>query len=727
MDINTKFNEGSEGYSMLVDILSTVKLARYMVGLEGDRLYAKDLEKDKTGKIKVDITKPHILEDVNYFRKAAITFERTGKYTEAYPSKDPNSTYRKYWDEERRRCIEGYVRSSDGEWITGDHYFYLNYSKIMKTIIVGKRAEDGTVQAKRDEGFPDFWDSDYWYFHYIEQAEREGKYGVVLKARGKGYSFKAAAMLARNYELFGLSKSYALASDTEYLDSDGLLSKAWDIIDFNTKFVGFARKLRLKDTAMHKKAGYKRPGDPAERGARSEVIGVTLKNNPGKVRGKRGKLILWEEAGIFPNILKSWRIAQRSLEEGNRVFGFMAAYGTGGELGANFEGMESMFYNPEAYNIKPLPNMYDKNAEKNLCGFFVPDYLNRADCYDRNGNSDVIKALEEIIEKRLKLKYSSVKQEDIAQAKAEGALTPQEAIMRIEGTVFPVEELKSALSEILPKIKSFTASHYIGNLYWKDAISVEFKPDFSANPIREWPIKDINKEGAVEIFEMPKRDYTGEVARGRYIIGVDPVDDEYGSSAFSLLVMDLFTDNIVAEWTGRYRTANQNFDMAHKIAVFYNAEINYENKLKGMFSYFDRKNALAYLCDTPSILQDMDYVATKERYGNKRKGTPPTGQINIWGRRLQADWMLSYNDYYGELNFKKIRSIGYIREGISWNKDGNFDRISAGIMLFILREDKRKALSRKDESRDIEDDYSDDPFFTDEEFNENYDVALETY
>jgi len=193
VSIKTKFKDGTESYSMLHDFVDTIQLVQNF--LDPKRLKAKDLKRDSKGRIKVNITKPHILENMNYFRAAAISFEKTGKYTDAYPSKDPNSSYRKFWDEEKRRCKEGHVRKSDGEWVTGYHYYYLNFSQIQKTIIVGERAEDGSIEADRISGFPDFWDGDYLFFHYVSQGRKAGKYGSVLKSRGQGFSYKASAML----------------------------------------------------------------------------------------------------------------------------------------------------------------------------------------------------------------------------------------------------------------------------------------------------------------------------------------------------------------------------------------------------------------------------------------------------------------------------------------------------------------------------------------------------
>lgn len=721
MEIRTRFKKGTEQYNELIDWIESVELLKRM--LDPNRKSAKDMPKDKQGKIIVDISRPHILANTDYFRKAAIKFKKYGYYTDAFPSTDPQSPFKKFWDEEKRRCREGYIRKSDGEWITGYHYFYLNYSPIMKTEIIGDTVQGGSIQADRIEGFPDFWDGDYLYFHYLDQAEKLGNYGSVLKTRGRGYSYKGGMKLARNYQLYGKSKSYALASDTEYLDTDGLLNKAWDNLSFNNKFLGFAKRLRLKDTMMEKKSGYKKPGDSTEYGFMSSIIGVTLKNAAGKARGKRGKLILWEEAGIFPNILISWRIAQKSLEDGNRVFGMMVAFGTGGEKGANFEGLQALFYKPHAYRVYAIENVFDRNIKGQVCGFFHPEYLNRADCYDKDGNSDVIKALEEVIENRLLIKYSATDSDDIAQAKAEEPITPQEAIMSTESSVFPVDELKNRLAEVVPTLETFTAPHYIGDLVWSGYDSAEFKPKFDKTPIREWPVKRLDTEGAIEIFEQPKL-IDGKAHRGRYIGGADTVDDDYGTSYFYIGILDLFTDSIVAEWFGRYRKASSNFDLALKLAVYYNAEINYENKLKGMYSYFYKKGKIHYLADTPEILQDNDYIAKKEAYGNKKKGTPPTPAINAWGRRLQADWMLTYNSYYDDLNFKHIRSIGYMREAVSWNPDANFDRISGGNMLFIFREEKLKHIREgKSLEEKVEEEKVEDGFLNNKKFSIKEDFA----
>ena len=162
-----------------INFFTEIELIQNLTSL--DRKRAKDLPRDKKGRIIVDIENPHILEDMDYFTQRADFFRKHSKYTDIFPNPAPGSEYKKFWDEERRRCKEGYVRESDGEWVTGYHYFYLNYSPILKveeeegedyekvaTEVIDELEENEGVRADRIEDFPDIWDGDYIFFHYVE-------------------------------------------------------------------------------------------------------------------------------------------------------------------------------------------------------------------------------------------------------------------------------------------------------------------------------------------------------------------------------------------------------------------------------------------------------------------------------------------------------------------------------------------------------------------------------
>lgn len=274
------------------------------------------------------------------FRQAALHFLQYGTYTDAPRG---TSDYVKYWDQETDRCLNGYT-AEDGEYITGYHYFYLNYSPIY-TVKVSDYIDRYGIKRQRRErsfGFPSFWDYDAFYFYAIEDAELAGQHMAAMKARKKGYSFKGASMLVRNYEFIPGSKNFAIASEQKFLIGDGLLTKAWQIMDFVDKNTAWAKQ-RLKSTAMERTSGFKVKdefGKETEQGYQSSIIGITLKNDPERIRGTRGKLFLWEEAGKFENLQEAWSIARASLElDDGTTFGAMQImYGTGGTEGCLIAG-----------------------------------------------------------------------------------------------------------------------------------------------------------------------------------------------------------------------------------------------------------------------------------------------------------------------------------------------------------------------------------------------------
>ena len=337
-------------------------------------------------------------------------------------------------------------------------------------------------------------------------------------------------------------------------------------------------------------------------------------------------------------------------------------------------------------------------AGKGICSFFFPEYMNREGHYDADGNSDVISALIEIFQDRLLVKYNTTDPQALTQEKADRPITPQEAVMRKEGTLFPIGDLKALLADIMPRIDSFISPHYIGTLT-RNGVGIDWKPSADIRIVREFPMKDNkNKAGGIEIYEMPKGT---DIPMYRYIAGIDPYDDDHSTtnSLGSMFVLDTITDRIVAEYTGRPEMANDFYENCLRLLDLYNAVANYENDKKGLYAYFQQRQKLYRLADNPRILKDMNMVKGVN-YGNKAKGTNSGKNINIWGRRLQADWMKSPaygHEEDGLSNLHKIRSIGYLKEAIAWNPDGNFDRISAMGMLMILREEVRQYADRKPE------------------------------
>lgn len=558
-----------EVQEQFLEFIDTVPMLKWMIG---ERPRAKDLPRDDKGRIIVDITHPHILEDMDYFRPAAKFFEQNGCYSLLKPNANPNSEYGKWFNEEVRRCREGYVRESDGEWVTGLMYFYLNYSPIM----LNRKSETSGIFL-RTEGFPDFWEGIYYRYHYRDQARLAGKHCMELARRGCSKSFSLASdmnhnlLLGENAENTRRVATILTAYTKEYLASkDGTLSKFTPMVDFCATNTEFPRLMAKRSTnEMIWQMGYKNSNGNIK-GSLNSVMAVSVKDDEGKIRGKRG-FIFFEEMGNYPRFLGVWDNVRDSVKEGSHVFAQLVAVGTAGDKESDFSSIKTILYNPDAYEVFALDNVYDQKGKGTTkFAYFFPSYISRAGCMDKDGNSDVVAALLEILMERYMVKCGGDPASLLSRI-AQMPITPAEAILKVKSNFFPVVMLNERLRQL------DMDQHAYDDVYVGTLIDTGGKVDFRATddlPIRKWPV-DNTEHGAVEIFSMPA---PGEIPRNRYIIGVDPTDNDQAesSSLFSCFVFDLFTDEIVAEFTGRKPFAEDNYEIARLLAVFYNATICYE-------------------------------------------------------------------------------------------------------------------------------------------------------
>lgn len=88
-------------------------------------------------------------------------------------------------------------------------------------------------------------------------------------------------------------------------------------------------------------------------------------------------------------------------------------------------------YSPKAFNMQPIENVYDKVGQgKRDFIYFYPAYVNRNGCYNKDGISDVPKAILEVLINRYNVKYNTTDSNLITKTIAEHPIVPQEAIMR---------------------------------------------------------------------------------------------------------------------------------------------------------------------------------------------------------------------------------------------------------------------------------------------------------
>lgn len=665
----------------------------------------------------VDFNK-HIKNTIK-FSPAAEFFKKHKCYTLA-----PRGTtdYNSYWDQETERCLNGYT-APDGDSITGYHYFYLNYSPIMKLKEVSYTDRYGNIRTRRERilDFPRFWDYDYYYYNAIEQAEDDGKHMAVLKSRQRGYSFKGASMLVRNYELIPGSKNFAVASEQKFLIGDGLLTKAWQIMDFIDKHTAWAKQ-RLVSTRMERVAGYKITdefGKQTEQGYMSSITGITLKNDPERIRGTRGKLVLWEEGGKFPGLLDAWRIEQPSVETDDGVaFGLMIAFGTGGTEGSSFTGLKELFYKPEAYNVLTFPNIWDDNAEQTKCGFFVPSWSN-LESFDENGNYIYMdqdgnslkeKAIENLIEQRNKIRDGGASQQSIDRFISERPIKPREAVLELGKNIFPRKLLLDQLTRLRTNTKLRNMKHIV-DLNW-DGNGQITATEKKTGDITEYPLKKGDKpHGSIVIWEYPIKD----PPFGLYIGGCDPYDhdDSFTNSLGSVFIFkrvkagEAWTDVIVAEYSGRPDTAEEYYENVRKLLVFYNARLLFENERKGIYPYFTNKHCDYLLADQPDKIISEVFKDSKVQ---RRKGCHMTKAIRAYGEGLILEWLLEEYEP-GHPNVERIYSEPLIEELIENDGVKNVDRVIALCMVMIYREELYQVKVSKSQEQNKQVELFDMPLF----------------
>lgn len=715
-----------------MDAISTIPLIQNLIS--PSRPAIETLPRDSQGRAIIDITNPPTFEDADWFRQPALFFLKNGCYTFLRPNSNPNSEYRKYWDREIDRCYNGLLRETDGMYIPGYLYWFLNYCPMMIN-----KYKEGQKKAIRTEGFAYFFEGIWWRYLYLKNARDKGHHAVELAKRGCAKSYGLAAIMSHNL-IIGESEeskrrtiTVLTAYQKEYLkdDKDGTLSKFVPILSFLSKNTPFPRlMLKQSSNEMTWQMGYKDEYG-RNQGSLNQVMGVSAKDDSDKLRGKRG-YILFEEFGNFPSLLDLYDVTRKSVEDGDYTFALMYLIGTANNKEANFQSAKTLLYATESYNIESLKNVYDKKGQgRDTFGFFFPSYINRAGCYNKDGISDVVKALLQVLMNRYKAKYGA-DPTSVLRVIAEDPITPAEAIIKVKDAYFPVTALNERAQQLDTNPHTYD-DIYVGELFFNNSNQVEFRPTGDI-PIRKFPV-DNDTKGALEIYAMPEKDSTGTVFDNRYILGYDPTNNDQAEShsLASVFVFDLFTDRIVAEFTGRTEFADDMHEIVRKLCLFYNGKVLYESNIKGCYSYMERMHSTYLLADTPQYLRDKQIIKYSG-FGSSAKGVSATAPVNNFANRLIKDWFnklvpIERTDENGNKEIIQTPSLyllktrALIEEAIQFNPEINVDRIRALGMVMLYREGYiilyGNNLNKESREKVRKDDPSNDPFF-----QRNYDFRF---
>lgn len=436
--------------------------------------------------------------------------------------------------------------------------------------------------------------------------------------------------------------------------------------------------------------------------------GIWTVENPEAAAGGRYVLVVAEEFGLMANSINVHQsnIPTMYIEH---KFGTALYLGTGGNI-EKIQQSQAIFCDPEGFDCLEFDDIWEGTGK---IGYFIPTTYSNRKFKDENGNTKVEEAetfYKAIREKKKRAKSGS----SLDMEMMNYPLVPSEMFLNKTHNKFPLADLKQTLGELLTNDKLLNAS-YKGNFIINSEGKVAWSNENKV-PIREYPIRNIdNVEGCWELYQHPMI-VNDVIPYGRYIASLDPVDDDDNAdktrSLQSCFILDMFTDTIVAEYTGRTQFAKEFYEQVRRAMIYYNCRLLYENNKKGLFAYFEQKNSLYLLEDTPEVLRDMD-MQKLIAVGNKSKGIYMNESLINWGTDLYAQWLMTQaiNKKDGVTNAHVLRSVGLIRESLVWSKDINADRVSSVLILMIFRETRVKMIETQQKKKN-KPKKSQDSFFT---------------
>lgn len=588
--------------------------------------------------------------DPSWFTEVRETFLRTGKYCSYLPR---SKRWDAFWKEQYTRCKYG--MTSHGYTITGDNYFFLNFYQL-PVVDMDKASGEGT-----NESFPVFFASQYMFFHYLQMCRVLHKNAALMKARSIGFSEINASLAARLYTTIKRSRTVITCFNDTYLN--GTFSKLDHALTFiNTNADGFF-KPRLTDKALEKKSGYqiKIDGQFTDFGWLSVVKGING-SKPSNIRGERVDLLIYDEAGSWPDLTTAVVQGQELCEVQGVPRGIMLFGGTGGDFGPPLEGLKKIYYNPRAFKILPFRHKWTQDGTTIESGFFLPYFLQslNPEYMDSRGVCNQIEYKKVLQEERNNLLAVP---EDYLKKCAERCWNAEEAFTLEGQNKFNKMKIADQLAKIrLHKIGPRPQVGTIDYTYKSNKHSLEningFRWLLNSGKVQilEHPVwSDLYKEQ----IEKQKReaeeqgiDFEAPVyteMNDLYVAGIDGIDigaaqtskETRDPSDFCIVIKRRAFGLNEPQYVAMYKDRPQNIREAYKIAMcmcrYYNCRINIEATRVGMITWARENKCLQYFMKRPrATLTDIKYGTTKQY------GTPATKTIIEQQTDLIADYVEDY-------------------------------------------------------------------------------------
>ena len=665
------------------------------------------------------------------FSRVADFYEKHGCYC-LEPDDSPNAI--KFWQREMDRRVKGvqaycklYIKDipaylaakSDAERkallhkvrITGDHYNYLNYGRIERAPNEKERKQldkEGRFKVNTVEGFPRFWDGDYWNFKIDELIANNSCNLCKAKARRKGFSYKRGSQAANTINA-NKNVTVTLAADQmDYLTEKGATSYMVKVnLDWYEDKTYWRRGYLSENFDKGIELGYKKSKEGQKAfGFRSKLLSVAIGKNESAAVGKKAIETDFEEAGKCPNLQKALDVMMSNSESGAMRIGTIRVYGTGGTKGANWEAFSNCFYNPGKNDMLPMENIWDANNRHAVCGFFFPQIWDY-EPFIEDGNSLLFASWKDDYDK----KRGAEKEKDAGEYNiyvGQRANSPNEAFTNTQENIFHSPELTNHINAI----KYDKSNHfYEDGWYILDDGRVRFitkqecieRTIFGSDRFHEYII-DVPHNSKTDVHGCIREFYSPIPNDGSlYFISYDPYrvdkNKEEVSTKNSLASFQVWMrtnsktpymgKRLVASYCGRLDTMEAVDKLVLYACLRWNCKVLYEAGTGELVTNFKKWGY------RDKLLKDPSSYINRSVDGPRITGygiVIGDGDIKLEGMRMVRDFLYEIvgktSDDTPIYRFNQIYDISFLLELDRFIFGRNADRLSSAIVaMFEFRKD----------------------------------------
>lgn len=665
------------------------------------------------------------------FSRVADFYEKHGCYC-LEPDDSPNAI--KFWQREMDRRVKGvqaycklYIKDipayleakSDAERkallhkvrITGDHYNYLNYGRIERAPNEKERKQldkEGRFKVNTVEGFPRFWDGDYWNFKIDELIANNSCNLCKAKARRKGFSYKRGSQAANTINA-NKNVTVTLAADQmDYLTEKGATSYMVKVnLDWYEDKTYWRRGYLSENFDKGIELGYKKSKEGQKAfGFRSKLLSVAIGKNESAAVGKKAIETDFEEAGKCPNLQKALDVMMSNSESGAMRIGTIRVYGTGGTKGANWEAFSNCFYNPGKNDMLPMENIWDANSRHAICGFFFPQIWDY-EPFIEDGNSLLFASWKDDYDK----KRGAEKEKDAGEYNiyvGQRANSPNEAFTNTQENIFHSPELTNHINAI----KYDKSNHfYEDGWYILDDGRVRFvtkqecieRATFGSDRFHEY-ITDVPHNSKTDVHGCIREFYSPIPNDGSlYFISYDPYrvdkNKEEVSTKNSLASFQVWMrtnsktpymgKRLVASYCGRLDTMEAVDKLVLYACLRWNCKVLYEAGTGELVTNFKKWGY------RDKLLKDPSSYINRSVDGPRITGygiVIGDGDIKLEGMRMVRDFLYEIvgktSDDTPIYRFNQIYDISFLLELDRFIFGRNADRLSSAIVaMFEFRKD----------------------------------------